>query len=104
VVGAVLVLTVVVSRTCASSDIELSQDDAVAQATELVDFVPEDTQVRLLRQGIDRHPFWIISLSTPTPDGQAYAELAVIRIDAESGEVVEFREQKNAPRGRDEAP
>ncbi len=70
------------------------------------DFVPEDTQIRLLRQGLDRHPFWIVSLSIPTPNtgDQAYSELAVVRIDAESGDIVEFREQKDTPRGSEQAP
>ncbi len=101
VVAVILALAFVVSRTSGS---EVTQQEAVATATELVEFVPEDTQVRLLRQGLDRHPFWFVSLSTPNADGQTYAELAVVRIDAESGEIVEFREQKNAPRGSEQAP
>ncbi len=95
-----LVLAFVISR---ASDSEVSQEDAVATATEQVDFVPENTQVRFLRQGLDRHPFWVISLSTPGP-GATYADLAVVRIDAETGKIVEFREQKDAKRGADEAP
>ncbi len=97
----VLVLAFVISRASSS---EVTQEEAVAKATEQVDFVPEDTQVRFLRQGLDRHPFWVISLSIPAQDPQTYAELAVVRIDAESGEIVEFREQKDAKRGADEAP
>jgi hypothetical protein len=102
VIVAVLVLAFIVSRT--AGETEVTQADAVATAAEQVDFVPEDTQVRLLRQGIDRHPYWIVSLSTPSPDGQTYDELAVVRIDAETGKVVEFREQRDAPRGSDQAP
>jgi hypothetical protein len=101
VIVGVLALAFVISR---GSDSEVSQEDAVATATEQIDFVPEDTQVRFLRQGLDRHPFWVISLSTPGPDPLTYSELAVVRIDAETGEVVEFREQKDAKRGADEAP
>jgi len=97
----VLVLAFIISR---GSDSEVTQEEAVAKATQQVDFVPEDTQVRFLRQGIDRHPFWVVSLSTPGPTLGAYADLAVARIDAETGEVVEFREQKDARRGPDEAP
>ena len=101
VVVGVLVLAFVISR---SSSQEVTQEEAVAKATQQVDFVPEDTQVRFLRQGIDRHPFWVVSLSTPGPTPQTYADLAVLRIDAESGEIVEFREQKDAKRGADQAP
>ena len=100
VIAGVLALAFVISR---GSDSEISQQDAVATATEEVDFVPENTQVRFLRQGLDRHPYWVVSLSTPGP-GATYAELAVARIDAETGEIVEFREQKDAKRGADEAP
>ncbi len=101
VVAGVIVLAFIVSR---ATESDVTQEEAVAKATELVDFVPEDTQVRLLRQGLDRHPFWIVSLSIPKPGGGAYSELAVVRIDADSGKVVEFREQKNAKRSKDEAP
>jgi hypothetical protein len=101
VVLGVLVLAFIISR---GSDSEVTQAEAVATATEQADFVPEDTQVRFLRQGIDRHPYWVISLSTPGPTPGTYADLAVARIDAETGKVVEFREQKDAPRGSDEAP
>ena len=101
VVAGVLVLAFVISRTGSQ---EVTQEEAVAKATQQVDFVPEDTQVRFLRQGIDRHPFWVVSLSTPGPTAGIYADLAVARIDAETGEIVEFREQKDARRGPDEAP
>jgi hypothetical protein len=102
VVAAVLVLAFVVSRSCGDS--QVTQEEALAIATELVDFTPEDPQIRFLRQGINRQPFWVISLSTLSPDGERYAKLAVIRIDATTGEVVEFREQKDAKRNADEAP
>ena len=98
---AVLALAYVISL---NSGEEVTQEEAVATATQQVDFVPEDTQVRFLRQGIDRHPFWVVSLSTPGPTAQTYADLAVLRIDAENGEIVEFREQKDAERGPDQAP
>ena len=93
VIAAVLVLAFIVSRSCQQAEIDLTEAEAVAKATEQVDFVPEDTQVRLLRQGIERHPFWIISLSTEAAGGQTYEDLAVLRIDATTGEIVEFREQ-----------
>jgi hypothetical protein len=104
VIVGVFVVAFVVARGCQDEQIKLTQDEAVAMATEQVSFTPEETQVRLLRQGLDRHPFWIISLSIPSADGNTYDELAVVRIDATSGEIVEFREQKDAKRGADEAP
>jgi hypothetical protein len=104
VVAAVLVLAFVVSRACQDAEIKVSQEEALAIATEQVDFTPTDPQIRLLRQGIQRSPFWIVSLSTLSPNGERYGELAVVRIDATSGEIVEFREQKDPKREPDQAP
>jgi hypothetical protein len=101
VVVAVLVLAFIISR---GSKSDVTQQEAIATATEQADFVPEDTQIRFLRQGIDRHPFWVVSLSTPGPTLGTYADLAVARIDAETGEMVEFREQQHVKRGSDQAP
>ena len=96
VVAALLVLTVIVSRTCQQSEIELTQEEAVALATEQVRFEPENTQIRLLRQGLDRHPFWIVSLSiAESRRTSASTQLAVVRIDATSGEVVEVNQQRD---------
>jgi hypothetical protein len=93
VVAAVIVLAFVVSRACQEAEIKLTQEEAVALATEQVDFVPENTQVRLLRQGIDREPFWIVSLSTLSANGEKYDDLVVVRMNATSGEIVELRDQ-----------
>jgi hypothetical protein len=97
VVLGVLVLAFVVSRSCAKSDIQVSQEEAMAIAIERVDFTPEDPQIRLLRQGLDRHPFWIVSMSTLSADGERFTNLATARIDADSGEVVEFDQQRDQP-------
>ncbi len=102
VVAAVLVLAFVVSRSCVQSEIEVTQEEALASATALVDFTPEDPQIRLLRQDLDRHPYWIVSLSTVSPDGERFTHLATVRIDATNGEVVEFNQQRDQPvRGSD---
>jgi len=97
VVAALLVVAFVVSRTCARSEIQVSQEEALATATALVDFTPEDPQVRLLRQGLDRHPFWIVSLSTLSPDRERFTHLATVRINATDGEIVEFDQQRGQP-------
>lgn len=100
-VVALFVLIVIVAKTCQSSQIKVSQDEALALATEQVRFEPEDTQIRLLRQGLDRHPFWIVSLSVPNPGRATFEELGVVRIDATSGEVVEVRDQRVDQRADD---
>ena len=62
-----------------------------------VDFEPTYTQVRLLRQGINRKAYWFVSLSIPIGfDGDRpdlFAALAVVQIDAASGEIVSIKEQ-----------
>jgi hypothetical protein len=97
VVVAVLIGAFIVSRSCGTSDIKSTQQEAVDTAAARANFDAENTQVRLLRQGIDRHPFWIVSLSTLSPDGNTYADLAVARVDATSGQIVEFRKQEDTP-------
>ncbi|MDQ2940144.1 MAG: PepSY domain-containing protein [Actinomycetota bacterium] len=91
-----LVLAFVVSKGCQQSQIKLTQDQAVATAKRQVDFRPQDTQVRLLRQGLGRQPYWIVSLLTLTPSGDKYLHLALVRIDAGTGEVVEVKQQGTA--------
>ena len=57
-------------QACQDNQIKVTQDQAVALAKKQVDFEPENTQIRLLRQGLDRQPFWIVSLSIPKgPEG-----------------------------------
>jgi hypothetical protein len=93
-----LVLVVVfAARSCQQSQIRVSQDRAVVLARAEVDFTPTQTQVRLVRQGLNSHPFWAVSLAIPRPAEQgragptedsSYRRLAVVRIDANTGKVV----------------
>jgi hypothetical protein len=87
-VGALFVLAFVVAKSCQQSQIKVTEAEAVATAKEQVDFAPENTQVRLLRQGLDRRPFWVVSLSIPSGEGtDSYSELALVRIDATTGDI-----------------
>jgi hypothetical protein len=83
-----LILCFFVARTCQQSQIRVTQEQAIATAKDRVRFEPEDTQIRLLRQGLDREPFWVVSLSIPSGDN-TFSALAVVRIDANTGEVVQ---------------
>jgi hypothetical protein len=94
-VGVLLVLCFIVARTCQQAQIRVTEEQAVATAKREVDFTPKLTQVRLLRQGLDRRPFWIVSLSIPTgetPD--TFSRLALVRIDANTGKVESIQEQE----------
>jgi hypothetical protein len=87
VIAAVLVLAFVVSQTCQKSSIRIDKNQAIAKAEAQVDFTPKRTQVRMLRQGINSKPFWIVSLSRPGKQKGTFSELAVVRIDANTGKV-----------------
>lgn len=94
VVVAVLVLAFVAAQTCQKSQIRLDKDQAIAKATQQVDFTPKRTQIRMLRQGINSSPFWMVSLSIPGKRDGTFSELAVIRIDANTGKVEDVRVQR----------
>jgi hypothetical protein len=90
-------LALVVSQTCQKSQVRVTEEQAVARAEREIDFEPTRTQVRLLGQGINSKPHWIVSLSIPVssnPDTQEFRELAVVTIDANSGEVTQVKIQR----------
>lgn len=93
----VLALAFAVSRGCQDAQVQLTQEEAVEIANDAVDFEPTYTQVRLLRQGINRQAFWFVSLSIPIgfsgdrPD--LFEALSVVQIDAKTGEVASAKNQ-----------
>ena len=93
-----LVLAFVVAQTCQKDQIRVSKDTAIATAKRQIDFDPTRTQIRLLRQGINSRPNWIVSLSIPKPgeplSTQVFKELAVVRVDANTGKVVDVKVQR----------
>jgi Peptidase propeptide and YPEB domain len=89
VVVALLAVAFVVARTCQEEQVRLTKEQAIERAEQQVDFEPTRTAVRLLRQGLDSKPFWIVSLSIPRRGGEGYRRLAVVRIDANTGKVTE---------------
>src|SRR4029079_11795139 len=60
-----LVITFVAAQTCQKSQIRYDKNEAISTAKRQVDFTPQRTQIRLLRQGLNSKPYWIVSLSTP---------------------------------------
>jgi hypothetical protein len=93
---AVLALAYVAAQTCQKSQIRLDKNQAIAKADGQIDFTPRRTQIRLLRQGLNSKPFWIISLSRPGKFEGTFSELAVVRINANTGKVVSVRQQGHA--------
>ena len=76
-----------VVRGCQQDEIRVTQEQAVAIAREQVDFKPRRTQIRFLRQGLNGKPNWVVSLSIPGANDNEFRRLAVVRIDANTGEV-----------------
>jgi hypothetical protein len=93
-------LCLVAATSCQHRQIRVSQQTAVVTATQAADFTPQRTQVRLVRQGLNGHPYWAISLSVPSKSGNGYARVAVARVDANTGKLVAFTDnasQEGAP-------
>jgi hypothetical protein len=87
VIGLVLAAAFVFAQTCQKEQVRVSEEQAIQTAREQVSFEPERTQIRLLRQGLASKPFWIVSLSIPGETKDTFERIAVVRIDANSGEV-----------------
>ena len=102
VVAAVLLFAFFVARSCQQDQIRITEQQAIATAEEQVDFEPENTQIRLLRQGLDTRPFWIVSLSIPKGNNEdRFSRLALVHIDANTGKVTEVSEQQNVKQGKE---
>ena len=89
-----LLLAFFVARSCQQSQVRITKEQAVATAEREVDFKPRDTQIRLLRQGLNSRPYWIVSLSTPGRQADTFSRLAVVKIDANDGEVADVTRER----------
>jgi hypothetical protein len=83
-------ICLVVASSCQRRQVRITKESAIVTATRAADFRPQRTQVRLVRQGLNGHPFWAISLSTPNQGGDGYARVSVARVDANTGKLVAF--------------
>ena len=92
-----LLAAFVVSQSCQKAQIRIDKDAAISTAKRQIKFDPTRTQVRLLRQGLNAKPVWIVSLSIPKGESlntQQFKELAVVRVDANTGKVIDVRVQR----------
>jgi hypothetical protein len=99
-VGGRVAICLVAATSCQRHQIRISKEVAIVTATRAADFRPERTQVRLVRQGLNGHPFWAISLSIPGKGGKGFARVSVARVDANTGKLVAFTDnasQEGAP-------
>lgn len=88
--GAVLLLALLVARTCGSSDPEVSQEEAIAAAREEIDFEVEQTRIRYVKQGFQGEAVWAVSFARCATDG-SIAQFALVRVDVDSGEIVNVK-------------
>ena len=91
-------VTFLVSQTCQKEQIRITKDQAIATAKRQVRFTPTYVQVRMLRQGLNARPNWVVSLSIPrkgaTTEAEQFKELALVRVDANTGKVVSVQIQR----------
>ena len=94
---ALVVLAAFVARSCQQSQIRISKEQAIAIADRQVDFKPGSTQIRMLRQGLNRKPFWFVSLSDPIGSAthpQGFTRLVIVQIDANTGKVEDVNNER----------
>ncbi|MBA2615241.1 MAG: PepSY domain-containing protein [Actinobacteria bacterium] len=82
---AVLALAFVGARSCASSQGEISKEEAIEIARDEIDFEPDGVQVRNVAQGIPQRRVWAVSFYTGRPTSPE--RFVVVQIDARTGEV-----------------
>ncbi|HEV3378679.1 MAG TPA: PepSY domain-containing protein [Thermoleophilaceae bacterium] len=99
VIGLVLVAAFVFAQTCQKDQVRVSKEQAIEIARDQVSFEPEQTQIRLLRQGLGSNPFWIVSVSIPGEREDTFRRLAVVRVDANSGKVEDVERGRPVQRG-----
>ena len=94
VIVAVLAVAFVAAQTCQQLQVRVTKEEAIAKAKQQVDFTPQRTQIRLLRQGITSQPFWIVSLSIPGEQEDTFRKLALVKIDANNGKLDSVKQQR----------
>jgi hypothetical protein len=99
--GAILIVALFVAallfaRSCQGQTVRLTQQQAVAAAQRELDFRPQRTQVRLVRQGLNAHPFWAVSFSIPGPNG-SFKRLTTVRVDGNTGAVAAVNREPATP-------
>jgi hypothetical protein len=90
VIALVLGAAFVFAQTCQKDQVRVSEEQAIQIARDQVSFEPERTQIRMLRQGLNSKPFWIVSLSIPGETENTFERIAVVRLDANDGSVEEM--------------
>jgi Peptidase propeptide and YPEB domain len=96
VIVLVLVAAFVFAQTCQKDQVRVSEEQAIQTARGQVSFDPERAQVRLLRQGLDSKPYWIVSLTIPGEKPDTFRRIALVHVDANTGEVAKVERDRPA--------
>jgi hypothetical protein len=91
---AVLLAALVASRSCASRETEVSQEEAVAIAREEIDYEPDCARARFLPRGFQSRPTWAVSLVTVGAGGMLERATVVV-VDGRTGDVIETRTERS---------
>lgn len=84
---ALLLVALLVSRSCGAADRQVSQERAVSIAREATPFEPDKVQVRLVQRGIPPRAVWAVSLYDVDVNGSP-TRVNVVLVDGRTGEVV----------------
>jgi hypothetical protein len=93
-VVALFLVTLAAAKGCQQAQVRIPKDRAIVTARAQAGFTPERTQVRLVRQGLNAHPFWAVSFSVTAPSGDGYSRLTTVRVDANTGKVDSVNREK----------
>jgi hypothetical protein len=98
VVAGLVLVTFFASRSCQQDQVRITKGQAIQTAERQIRFDPTRVQVRMLRQGLNSRPNWVVSLSIPQPGTtiteEKFKELALVRVDANTGKVVDVKVQR----------
>lgn len=86
-IGALLLLALLVSRSCAAADREVSQERAISIAREATPFDPDRVQIRLVQRGIPPRAVWAVSLYD-VDGGDNPTRVNVVLVDGRTGAIV----------------
>ena len=86
-VVALLLVALLVSRGCAASDRQVSQERAISIARGATSFEPDKVQIRLVQRGIPPRAVWAVSLYNVGP-GDVPTRVNVVLVDGRTGAIV----------------
>ncbi len=82
-----LLVALLVSRSCAAADRKVSQERAISIARAATPFEPDRVQIRLVQRGIPPRAVWAVSLYDVGAD-ESPTRVNVVLVDGRTGEIV----------------